>query len=97
VPEVATAQGHLWRSLREERALSLSAPAEAALGWASGLLQGKAAHTFIVPVTEGGRANGVLELGFDHEPSEPVVNLLEQAATKLGLELRSAAYREEVQ
>jgi len=90
------ASGHLRRAIDENRILQLSAPGEAALNWGSGLLQGRAAHSVIVPLSEGGQINGVAEFGFDAEPGERVLSLLEQAGAKLGLELRSAVYREEL-
>ncbi|RRH73235.1 hybrid sensor histidine kinase/response regulator [Falsigemmobacter faecalis] len=88
--------GHLRRAIDENRILQLSAPGEAALNWGSGLLQGSAAHSVIVPLVDGGHINGVAEFGFDRAPDERVLSLLEQAGAKLGLELRSAVYREEL-
>ncbi len=90
-------QGHLWRAVKENTAIALSAPTEAAMAWGSGLFQGKAAHSIIVPLTEGGRVNGVLEIGYDAAPAEAVLRLLDHAGAKIGLELRSASYREELQ
>lgn len=88
--------GHLRRAIDENRVVQLSAPGDAALNWGSGLLQGAAAHSVIVPLSEGGHINGVAEFGFDREPDERVLSLLQQAGEKLGLELRSAAYRDEL-
>src|SRR5690606_22037520 len=88
--------GHLRRAIDENRVVQLSAPGDAALNWGSGLLQGAAAHSVIVPLREGGHINGVAEFGFDREPDERVLSLLQQAGEKLGLELRSAAYRDEL-
>ncbi|MFE3836228.1 response regulator [Pseudogemmobacter sonorensis] len=88
--------GHLWRALREGRGIALSAPGEAALAWGSGILQGRAAHSVILPTRENGRVNGVIEIGFDAAPPQRVLHMLEDAAAKIGVELRSAGYREEL-
>ncbi|MCB5411251.1 response regulator [Pseudogemmobacter faecipullorum] len=89
--------GHLWRALGSDRALVLTAPAGAALNWGTALMQGRAACSVIIPTRENGQTNGLIELGLDQEPDESTLALLETLGMKIGIELRSAVYRDELQ
>lgn len=89
--------GHLWRAIRAGVTVQLSAPGAAALNWGSGLLQGSAVHSVLQPTRENGRINGLIEIGLDAPPCARVLRLIDHAGDKLGVELRSAAYREELQ
>ncbi len=90
-------QGHLWRAVRGGEPVYLCAPGEHALTWQSGLFQGRTAHSIIIPTREGQRVNGVIEIGSDVRPDERALHFLEEAGRKIGVEMRSAGYREKLQ
>ncbi len=89
--------GHLARSLSEGRVVQLTLAPDQALGWGSGLAQGRAAHVLIVPLREGGQTDGVLEFGFDAPPPARVTDLLGRVGERLALALRSVHYRQRLQ
>ena len=91
---VPAGHGHLWRAVRENRVIAMAAPADSALGWRSALLRGRAVHSVMVPTRAGTEVNGVIEIGLDAAPDDRALHLLEQAAEKIGVDLRSAAYRD---
>ncbi|RWR29877.1 response regulator [Sinirhodobacter populi] len=94
----ATPRGHshLSRAMNERRVIELRAAAAEAVGWRSGLLRGRAAHSVIVPVFDGARVNGVLEFGLDRPLSPGLLQILDRVGEKIGSTLRSAAYREDL-
>ncbi|MCK5909068.1 MAG: response regulator [Caulobacter sp.] len=63
----------------------------------SALGQDKPRHLVIVPVKADGVVNAVIELGFLHPVDDRVVELLNQASSAIGVGLRSARYRAELQ
>lgn len=63
----------------------------------SGLGQDKPRHLAIFPTRADGVVNGVIELGFLHPVDDRIVALLEQASAVIGVALRSALYRTELQ
>lgn len=63
----------------------------------SGLGQDRPRHLLIVPAAADGVINAVLELGFLHAADERVRELLEKASPSIGVALRSARYRMELQ
>ncbi|WP_415639397.1 GAF domain-containing sensor histidine kinase, partial [Paracoccus nototheniae] len=93
---VAEGEGHLGRAITEGRPLDLALPVGQALGWASGLARGHAAHALIVPLRDGQLVNGVLEFGLDGPPDARVLELFDRIADRLGIALRSAQYREQL-
>ncbi|MDQ8027399.1 MAG: response regulator [Brevundimonas sp.] len=54
-------------------------------------------HLVIAPARAEGVVNAVIELGFLHPPSDLVIELLREAEETLGVALRSARYRSELQ
>lgn len=54
-------------------------------------------HLVIAPARAEGVVNAVIELGFLHPPSELVLELLKTAEETVGVALRSARYRSELQ
>ncbi|WP_273692228.1 response regulator [Ketogulonicigenium vulgare] len=90
-------QGHLWRAVHDDQVIHLKVAGEHALGWGTGLFAGKSAQSLIIPLHEGGRVNGILEFGLDVMRRNLSTEFLEQAARKIGIELRSASYREEME
>jgi signal transduction histidine kinase/DNA-binding response OmpR family regulator/CHASE3 domain sensor protein len=63
----------------------------------SALGQDKPKHLVIVPAKADGVVNAVIELGFLHPVDDRVLALLEQASSGIGVGLRSARYRAELQ
>jgi CheY-like chemotaxis protein/signal transduction histidine kinase/CHASE3 domain sensor protein len=57
----------------------------------------KPRHLLIVPTTAEGRVNAVIELGFLRPVHDDVVELLEQVSPAIGIALRSARYRAQLQ
>lgn len=94
---VADDEGHLGRAVTEGRILQMSLAPDQALGWATGLARGRTAHALIVPMRDGQLINGVLEFGLDAAPPPRVIDLFERIGDKLGIALRSAQYRQQLQ
>ncbi|MGZ3216221.1 response regulator [Paracoccus sp. T5] len=94
---VIEGEGHLGRCVAERRVLCIAMAPEEALGWATGLGRGRAPHALMVPLRDGQLVNGVLEFGLDTPPSERVQELFGRISDKLGIALRSAQYREQLQ
>jgi CheY-like chemotaxis protein/signal transduction histidine kinase/CHASE3 domain sensor protein len=63
----------------------------------SALGEDKPRHLVIVPTQADDVVNAVIELGFLHPVDDLVVDLLKQAAPAIGITLRSARYRSELQ
>ena len=64
---------------------------------ASGLGHDKPRHLVIVPTHADDVVNAVIELGFLRPVDDAVLELLQQAAPAIGITLRSARYRSELQ
>ncbi|MFY8142522.1 MAG: response regulator [Caulobacter sp.] len=63
----------------------------------SGLGHDKPRHLVVVPTHADDVVNAVIELGFLHPVDDQVLELLRQAAPSIGITLRSARYRSELQ
>ena len=63
----------------------------------SGLGHDKPRHLVVVPTHADDVVNAVIELGFLHPVDDQVLELLQQAAPSIGITLRSARYRSELQ
>ncbi|WP_165188978.1 response regulator [Caulobacter soli] len=63
----------------------------------SGLGRDKPRHLVIVPTHADDLVNAVIELGFLHPVDDLVLDLLNQASASIGIALRSARYRSELQ
>ena len=59
--------------------------------------QAKPRHLVIAPADADGVVNAVIELGFLHPVDERVVELLDESAEAMGIGLRSARYRTQLQ
>jgi signal transduction histidine kinase/DNA-binding response OmpR family regulator/CHASE3 domain sensor protein len=64
---------------------------------ASSLGQDKPRHLVISPASADGAVNTVIELGFLNPVDEDILALLEQASESIGIAVRSANYRAELQ
>lgn len=89
--------GLLGRVATDARALSLQDVPDGYLVIGSALGQDKPRHLLLVPALADGEVNAVIELGFLHEPDDRVAELLDHAAGAIGIALRSARYRSELQ
>lgn len=63
----------------------------------SALGRDKPRHLVIVPARADDTVNAVIELGFLHEADERLLELLDEASASIGVALRSARYRTELQ
>ncbi|RYG98216.1 MAG: histidine kinase, partial [Alphaproteobacteria bacterium] len=63
----------------------------------SALGSGKPKHLVIVPARANETVNAVIELGFLHSVDDRVLELLDQSAGSIGIALRSARYRTQLQ
>jgi CheY-like chemotaxis protein/CHASE3 domain sensor protein len=63
----------------------------------SALGRDKPRHLVLMPAHADDRVNAVIELGFLHPVDDRIVELLEQASGNIGIALRSARYRAELQ
>ncbi len=95
--EVQPGSGHLWRAIDSNALVDIRGVEDAQLAWTSGLMSGRAAWSIIVPTHDGAQVNGVMELGFDAEPAKRVRRLLESMPERIGVALRSARYRKQLQ
>ncbi|MFN3275054.1 MAG: response regulator [Paracoccus sp. (in: a-proteobacteria)] len=90
-------EGHLARAVSGGAPLSVALSPDQALGWATGLARGRAPHSVLVPLRDGQLVNGVLEFGLQDPPSGRMMDLFDRVSDKLGIALRSAQYREQLQ
>ncbi len=89
--------GHLARCVSEGVPLTLKLAPSEALGWGSGLARGRSPHTLLVPLKDGRQVNGVIELGLDQLPSGRLDELADLISEQLGIGIRTALIREQVQ
>lgn len=98
LPErVEEGEGHLGRAIALGEPMQIAMAPDEALGWASGLGRGKAPHSVLVPVRDGQLVNGVMEFGIDREAPPRMIELFSRVADKVGIAIRSAQYREQLQ
>lgn len=94
---ISDGEGHLVRATQSNTIISLKADPGAALGWGSGLMRGRAAYSVIIPTHDGISCNGAIEMGLDHPLPDPARRLLERVSDKVGVAIRSAQYRTQLQ
>jgi CheY-like chemotaxis protein/signal transduction histidine kinase len=98
IPErFAAREGLLGRVAADGRPVILHKVPEGYLTVGSALGQDKPRHLVIAPFNADGVVNGVVELGFLHPVDERIEALLDQVAATVGVALRSARYRTELQ
>jgi len=90
-------EGLLGQAAAEGRPIFVHDVPDGYLTIGSALGQAKPRHLLISPASADGIANAVLELGFIHPVSERIATLLEQMAEPVGIAIRSASYRAELQ
>ncbi|NEX45592.1 response regulator [Rhodobacter sp. ETT8] len=94
---ISDGNGHLARAVQGNSLVCLKAEPDFALGWGSGLMRGKAAYSVIVPTHDGIACNGAIEIGMDRPLTETARRLLERVGDKVGVAIRSAQYRTQLQ
>ncbi len=98
IPErFAPKEGLLGQAAVEGRPFIIRDVPEGYLTVASALGQDKPRHLVISPAGADGAVNAVVELGFISPIGENVIALLEQASESIGVAVRSANYRAELQ
>jgi len=98
VPEhFAPKEGLLGQAATEGRPFIIRDVPDGYLKIASALGQDKPRHLIISPAGADGTVNTVVELGFVHAIGEDTLALLEQASESIGVAVRSANYRAELQ
>ncbi|MEW5686655.1 MAG: response regulator [Pseudomonadota bacterium] len=90
-------EGLLGQAASEGRTLVIDDVPEGYLTVGSAFGRDKPRHLMIVPATADGAVNAVIELGFLRPIDEQIVELLTQAAPAMGVALRSARYRSQLQ
>jgi len=89
--------GLLGRAVAEARTLVVRDVPDGYLVAGSSLGQHKPRCLVMAPMAADGEIKGVIELGFFREVDQDVITILDQAAPAIGIALRSAAYRSELQ
>jgi len=98
IPErFAPKDGLLGQAAVEGRPFIIRDVPDGYLTVASALGQDKPRHLVISPASADGAVNTVVELGFINPVGEDVLALLDQASESIGVAVRSATYRAELQ
>ena len=95
--EFRVKQGLLGQVAADGQALLLSEVPDGYLTLGSALGRDKPRHLLIAPARADSAINGVIELGFLHPPSDLLMELLTEASAAIGVALRSARYRSDLQ
>ncbi len=90
-------EGLLGRAAAEERILVLDDVPDGYISFGSAFGRHAPRHLLIAPFTADGIVNAVVEFGFLQPVDAPARLLLEQVAATVGVALRSARYRTELQ
>jgi signal transduction histidine kinase/CheY-like chemotaxis protein/CHASE3 domain sensor protein len=93
----ASGQGLLGQVAIEGRPFQVRDVPEGYLAIGSAFGEGKPRHLVIAPANVDGSTNGVLEFGFIHPLKVQALALLEQMSEAIGIAIRSANYRAELQ
>ena len=98
IPETfRSKEGLLGQAAAEARARVVSDLPDGYLTFGSALGRDKPRHLVIVPTLADDVVNAVIELGFLSKPDDRVLDLLKEAAPSIGIALRSARYRTQLQ
>jgi signal transduction histidine kinase/CheY-like chemotaxis protein/CHASE3 domain sensor protein len=98
IPERFTLkEGLLGQAALEGRPFLIRDVPDGYLTIASALGQDKPRHLVISPASADSAVNAVIELGFINPIGEDILKLLEQASESIGVAVRSATYRAELQ
>jgi len=87
----------LGQAVIERRIVVIDDVSQTYLSFASALGSSPPKHIVIAPAAAEGVVNAVAELGFLKEPDKPTLLLLEQIADTIGVAVRAARFREQLQ
>jgi signal transduction histidine kinase/DNA-binding response OmpR family regulator/CHASE3 domain sensor protein len=93
----ASGNGLLGQAAVEGRSILVRDVPDGYLAIGSAFGQGKPRHLVVAPAIVDGSTNAVLEFGFVHPLKEDALSLLEQMSEGIGIAVRSANYRAELQ
>jgi signal transduction histidine kinase/DNA-binding response OmpR family regulator/CHASE3 domain sensor protein len=93
----ASGDGLLGQAAVEGRSILVRDVPEGYLAIGSAFGEGKPRHLVVAPAIVDGSTNAVLEFGFVHPLKEDALSLLEQMSEGIGIAVRSANYRAELQ
>ena len=93
----ASGEGLLGQAAVEGRSILVRDVPDGYLAIGSAFGEGKPRHLVIAPAYVDGSTNAVLEFGFVHPLKEDALSLLEQMSEGIGIAVRSANYRAELQ
>lgn len=94
---LADHEGLLAQAVREARLLRLEDLPEGYFHLSSGLGRGLPRSAVLMPASDNGQINGVLELGFLRPLQERDEELLQRVGGNLGISIESARYRQRLQ
>ena len=91
-------EGLVGQAARQDQLIRLDdVPEDYFLKVSSGLGQGTPRSVLVVPTSDDGRVNGVIELGFLRPLTERDVELFELIADNIGMSIEAARYRQRLQ
>ena len=93
----ASGEGLLGQAAVEGRSILVRDVPDGYLAIGSAFGEGKPRHLVVAPAIVDGSTNAVLEFGFVHPLKEDALSLLEQMSEGIGIAVRSANYRAELQ
>ena len=93
----ASGEGLLGQAAVDGRSILVRDVPDGYLAIGSAFGEGKPRHLVVAPAIVDGSTNAVLEFGFVHPLKEDALSLLEQMSEGLGIAVRSANYRAELQ
>ena len=93
----ASGEGLLGQAAVEGRSILIRDVPDGYLAIGSAFGEGKPRHLVVAPAIVDGSTNAVLEFGFVHPLKEDALSLLEQMSEGIGIAVRSANYRAELQ
>ncbi len=93
----ASGEGLLGQAAADGRSILVRDVPDGYLAIGSAFGEGKPRHLVVAPAIADGSTNAVLEFGFVHPLREDALSLLEQMSEGIGIAVRSANYRAELQ
>jgi signal transduction histidine kinase/DNA-binding response OmpR family regulator/CHASE3 domain sensor protein len=95
--QFASGDGLLGQAAAEGRSILVRDAPDGYLAIGSAFWEGKPRHLVVAPAIVDGSTNAVLEFGFIHPLREDALSLLEHMSEGIGIAVRSANYRAELQ
>jgi len=89
--------GLLWQTIKDNRTFRIDEIPDGYLSFGTSLGHAKPAHLFVAPITEEGKVNGAIELGFIEPLEEELDDFFERVSESIGIAFRAVSYREHLQ